>query len=96
METDSVTSHMAAVSKAVTLTSTDIGSQAVESSSCFQKHNVRCAQQEDEEIASIVQWIEKSNTRPSWDEVSSENEVTKIYWAQWQNLKLQEWFIIPT
>ena len=28
--------------------------------------------------------------RPSWDEVSSENEVTKIYWAQWQNLKLQE------
>ena len=46
------------------------------------------AQKEDKNIQPVVEWLEKSDTRPSWEDVAPQSVTVKAYWAQWDSLKL--------
>ena len=50
--------------------------------------DLRQAQLNDKQIAPVIKWKEQSTTSPSWEEVAPHNEVTKVYWAQWQSLQM--------
>ena len=45
-------------------------------------------QEQDKDIQPVIEWLERSNTRPHWEDVAPRSENTKAYWAQWDNLKL--------
>ena len=49
---------------------------------------LRQAQTQDKNIQPVMEWLEKSDTRPSWENVAPQSETTKAYWAQWDSLKL--------
>ena len=46
------------------------------------------AQLEDRDITPMVRWLGESEPRPCWETVAPHSEATKIYWAQWDSLKL--------
>ena len=52
--------------------------------------NFEEAQRQDSEINVILQFMKKSSRKPSWDEVSSYSPAVKVYWGQWEALKLIE------
>ena len=45
-------------------------------------------QEQDKDVHPIIVWLEKSVTRPHWENVAPQSETTKAYWAQWDILKL--------
>ena len=49
---------------------------------------LRQAQRNDETLRPVIQWLETSANRPSWEEVAPGGEYTKAYWAQWDSLRL--------
>ena len=50
--------------------------------------SLRQAQEQDEDIRPVILWLERSATRPRWEDVAPQSEITKAYWAQWNSLKL--------
>ena len=38
----------------------------------------------------MLKWKEKSEIRPNWEEVAPHSKSTKMYWAQWKSLRVQE------
>ena len=48
------------------------------------------AQEQDKDLCPVIVWLEKSTTKPCWEEVAPQSETTKAYWAQWESLKLCE------
>ena len=50
--------------------------------------DLRQAQEQDKDIHPIIKWLEKSVTRPCWENVAPQSETTKVYLAQWDSLKL--------
>ena len=55
---------------------------------------LREAQRDDNDIKPIIEWLEQSSSRPSWEDVAACNGVTKAYWAQWQSLRLEQGVLI--
>ena len=59
---------------------------------------LRVGQMNDPEIKLVIQWLESSQTRPAWDDISHLGLISKHYWSQWERLKLisgvlyREWF----
>ncbi len=49
---------------------------------------MRRAQLDDQDIKPILEWMEKSPDRPLWSEIAPHSQVAKVYWAQWQSLKI--------
>lgn len=49
---------------------------------------IHSAQLEDPEIGPVLILRKESEVRPSWQEVSTWNQASKAYWAQWQSLSL--------
>ena len=47
-------------------------------------------QMQDNEIRPVMEWLEKSEARPPWETISPCSEVTKIYWAQWNSLRIKD------
>ena len=59
--------------------------------------NIGQKQKEDPILSDIYHWLEH-NSRPSFEDISMEDPVMKIYWTQWSSLSLQNgviWRIIP-
>ena len=52
--------------------------------------DLRQAQEQDKDLCPVIVWLEKSTTKPCWEEVAPQSETTKAYWAQWESLKLCE------
>ena len=50
---------------------------------------MRDQQMADENIACIIKWIE-TDSRPDRAEVAAHSEETKIYWAQWDSLRVRD------
>ena len=50
--------------------------------------DLRRVQEQDKDIQPVIEWLERSNTRPHWEDVAPRSENTKAYWAQWDILKL--------
>ncbi len=48
------------------------------------------AQQEDPDIAPVVKWLSDSEVRPSWASVAPTSEAAKMYWVQWDSLRIQD------
>jgi len=48
------------------------------------------AQMQDNEIQPVMEWLEKSDTKPPWDVVAPCSAITKNYWAQWDSLCLKD------
>lgn len=46
-------------------------------------------QVQDPTLSALYNWVDK-NQRPKWDEISSPDEETKTYWAQWSRLILHK------
>ena len=49
---------------------------------------LRQAQLCDRDLKPVLDWMEKKKDRPPWEEAAPHSQFTKIYWAQWQSLKL--------
>ena len=49
---------------------------------------LRQAQLADRDIKPILEWLERSPEKPTREEVAPHSQTTKMYWAQWQSLKL--------
>lgn len=55
------------------------------------RHEEFCkAQMQDDEIQRVMEWLEKSDTKPPWDVVALCSIITKKYWAQWDSLCLKD------
>ena len=50
--------------------------------------NLREAQLCDPEIKPVLEWMERSKDKPSWEETASHPPATKVYCAQWESLKI--------
>ena len=46
------------------------------------------AQLDDLDIGPVLEWLEASVKRPSWEEVATTSPATKHYWEQWDTLRL--------
>jgi len=51
---------------------------------------LRQAQRSDKELKPVIEWMEKSTSRPPWEETAPHGEYTKVYWSQWQGLHLSD------
>jgi len=51
---------------------------------------LRQAQRNDKELKPVIEWMEKSTSRPPWEETAPHGEYTKVYWSQWQSLHLSD------
>jgi len=51
---------------------------------------LRTTQMQDNEIQPVMEWLEKSDTKPPWDDVALCSVITKNYWAQWDSLCLKD------
>jgi len=49
---------------------------------------LRQAQLNDREIKPVLEWLERSQERPSWEEIAPHSDSTNVYCAQWQSLRL--------
>ncbi|MCG8622472.1 MAG: DDE-type integrase/transposase/recombinase [Proteobacteria bacterium] len=47
------------------------------------------AQRADTDIQPIMLWMQESPERPGWESVASYSPITKMYWAQWKSLRVQ-------
>ena len=47
-------------------------------------------QMEDDTIGPIARILKKGGIRPPWSSIASLNEATKLYWAQWDSLRLKD------
>ena len=45
-------------------------------------------QSEDPNIAKLLAWKEHGQSRPTWEEISSENKYVKSLWSQWERLHI--------
>ena len=52
--------------------------------------DIRSAQRSDHELAPLVKLLERSSQKPDWQEVASTSRTTKLYWAQWEQLRLND------
>ena len=44
----------------------------------------------DPDLRQIIGWMEESSVKLKWQRVSSSSKEVKIYWGQWDSLKLHE------
>ena len=51
---------------------------------------IRSAQTADSEIAPLMILLERDTHKPDWDQVASASRVTKLYWAQWEQLRMRD------
>ena len=51
---------------------------------------LRKAQLEDINLVKVINWKEKLQERPTWQDISSENVTVKSYWSQWDRLSLND------
>ena len=51
--------------------------------------HIRLAQQSDPELAPLMSLLETCRDKPVWEDVASASRVTKLYWAQWEQLRMQ-------
>jgi len=76
-----------AVTLYVALTSLQTIAPEMELENCPWRHEELCkAQMQDDEIQPVMEWLEKSHTKPPWDVVAPCCAITKNYWAQWDSL----------
>lgn len=52
----------------------------------WSNESMRTAQQEDEDIKPILQWLQAGTARPKWSDVAGLSAASKNYWAQWKSL----------
>ena len=45
-------------------------------------------QLEDPEMKVIVQLMEESESKPTWEQISSYSSAVKVYWGQWKSLEI--------
>ncbi len=45
-------------------------------------------QNNDKNLKPVIDWMERGNDRPQWQEVAPHSAEVKAYWAQWQSLQL--------
>ena len=64
--------------------------QVIDSSIQLSNIDILQAQEEDDEIGPIIQWRKESETRPGREKVSQYSEETKLYWAQWDSLRVRD------
>ena len=67
-------------------TATNIIARVVETENelikIISKEELRNKQLQDPHIAPVMRWLEQSSQRPEWENVSTESEDTKVFWAQ--------------
>ena len=51
---------------------------------------IRNAQREDKNISCIIRFLETSDVRPKWQDISAENLCIKALWSQWNRLSLRD------
>ena len=51
-------------------------------------------QRKDNDLKPVISWLEQSENRPPWDDVSASSGVTKAYWAQWRSLCLEQGLLV--
>ena len=51
---------------------------------------LRVAQLQDLDIQPVLQWKETDSSRPSREDVAKYSSTTKLNWAQWNSLKLDQ------
>ena len=51
---------------------------------------IREAQMDDPDIAPVLQWLAESSDRPDLLNITCLSTNTKLYWAQWDSLVLQD------
>ena len=49
---------------------------------------LRQAQLSDSEIRPVLEWMGRSTNKPPWEDIAPYSQPTKIYFAQWQSLKI--------
>ena len=54
------------------------------------ERGIRLAQQSDPELAPLMSLLEKRSDKPVWEEIASTSRVTKLYWAQWEQLRMKD------
>ena len=52
--------------------------------------NIQSAQSSDPELSPLIRLLGRTNVKPEWHHVSSASRVTKLYWAQWEQLRLHD------
>ena len=45
---------------------------------------------EDDTIGPIAKMLKESKIRPPWSSIAPQNEAAKMYWAQWNSLRLKD------
>ena len=49
---------------------------------------IRAEQLNDGDIKPVIEWMEESSEKASWEVIAPHSQNTKVYCAQWQSLKL--------
>lgn len=54
----------------------------------WSNEEMKLAQQEDNDIRPILNWLKAGTSKPQWSDVASLSPATKSYWAQWDSLTI--------
>ena len=54
------------------------------------QQDIRSAQRSDTELAPLMRLLEHNINKPDWNHVASTSRVTKIYWTQWEQLRVHD------
>ena len=51
---------------------------------------IRFAQSLDPQLAPVIRLMQLGTQKPDWQEISSASRVAKLYWSQWEQLRLKD------
>lgn len=52
--------------------------------------DIRSAQRADPDLAPLLCLLETKTEKPDWSQIASTSRVTKLYWAQWEQLRMRD------
>ena len=52
--------------------------------------DIRSAQRMDPEVSPLLSFLQQGSRKPDWGQVATESQATKLYWAQWEQLRMSD------
>jgi len=52
--------------------------------------DLKCAQENDKDMACIIEWMRQSTKQPSWQLIALKSHDTKTLWYQWPRLQIKD------
>ena len=74
----------------VAVNNLQVSTEAEPREHAWQPAELRELQMQDSDIQPVIEWMEESDIRPPWTTVAPCSKISKLYWAQWDSLRLRD------